>query len=86
MGGCGTDEGGVSREFYSGNVDDSCQPITEAFPGAKFEILSIRPVKRVGKTVSIRYFRKLGFNIFLKLSSYSTYFRDSLIHFCLCGL
>ena len=34
MGECGTDEGGVSREFYSGNVFGSCQTITEAFPGA----------------------------------------------------
>ena len=34
----GADECGVSREFHSSNVDDSCQPITEAFPGAKFEI------------------------------------------------
>ena len=38
VGECGVDEGGVSREFYSVNVDDSCQPITEAFPGGKFEI------------------------------------------------
>ena len=45
MGECGADEGGVSRELFSGNVDDSCQPITEAFPGAKFEILSIGPEK-----------------------------------------
>ena len=34
----GADECGVSPEFHSSNVDDSCQPITEAFPGAKFEI------------------------------------------------
>ena len=35
---CEVDEGGVSPEFYSGNVDDSCLLITEAFPGDKFEI------------------------------------------------
>ena len=45
MGECGADEGGVSRGLFSGNVDDSCQLITEAFPGAKFEILSIGPEK-----------------------------------------
>ena len=66
---CGADEGGVSREFYSGNVVHSCQTIIEAFPSAKFEILFIRPEKWVDKTVSMRYFRKLGFNIFLMLSS-----------------
>ena len=38
VGECGADEDGVSREFYSSNVDDSCQPITEAFLGAKFKI------------------------------------------------
>ena len=38
VGECGVDEGGVSREFYSVNVDNSCQPITEAFPSGKFEI------------------------------------------------
>ena len=40
MGECGADEGGVSREFFSGNADDSCQPITESFSGAKFKILN----------------------------------------------
>ena len=45
MGECGADEGGVSREFYSSNVVDSCQTITEAFPGAKFEILFVRSKK-----------------------------------------
>ena len=45
VGECGADEVGFSREFYSDNVDDSCQPITEEFPGAKFEILSIKPEK-----------------------------------------
>ena len=78
MGECGADEGGVSRELFSGNVDDSCQPITEAFPGAKFEILSIGPEKWVDKALSISYFSKLCFNIFLKFSSYSTNFHDSL--------
>ena len=34
MGECGADEGGVSREFYSGNVFNSWQRIIEAFPGA----------------------------------------------------
>ena len=38
MGECEVDEGGVCPEFYSGNVDDSCLLITEAFPGDKFEI------------------------------------------------
>ena len=38
VGECRADEGGVFRELYSGNVDDSCQPIVEAFPGAKFEL------------------------------------------------
>ena len=61
MGECGADEVGFSREFYSDSVDDSYQPITEECPGARFEILSIKPEKWVGKTVSIRYFRKLGF-------------------------
>ena len=79
LGECGADEGGVSRKFHSGNVVDSCQRITETFPGATFEILFIRSEKWVDKTVSMRYLRKLGFNIFLKLSSYLTYFSDLLI-------
>ena len=41
VGECGADEGGVSREFYLGNFVDSCQTITEAFPGSKLEILFI---------------------------------------------
>ena len=59
---------------------------------SKFEILFIKPEKCVDKTMSIRYFRKLGVNIFLKPSSCSSYFRDSLIQLkhiwgfytCLC--
>ena len=42
---CLAGEGGVCREFYSGNVVDSCQTITEAFRGAKLEILFIRSEK-----------------------------------------
>ena len=45
VGECGADKGGVSREFYSGNVVDSCQTIVEAFPRAKFEILFLRSEK-----------------------------------------
>lgn len=42
MGKCETDDGGVSRGFYSGSIDGSWQLITEAFHGAKFDLLSIR--------------------------------------------
>ena len=45
VGECGADKGGVFREFYSVNVVDTCQPITEAFPGVKFEIFFIRSEK-----------------------------------------
>ena len=45
VGECGADEGGASREFYSGNVVGTSQPITEAFPGVKFEIFFIRSEK-----------------------------------------
>ena len=45
VGECGAEEGGVSREFYSSNVDDSCQPTTKVFRVAKFEKLSRRPEK-----------------------------------------
>ena len=59
---------------------------------SKFEILFIKQEKCVDKTMSFRYFRKLGVNIFLKPSSCSSYFRDSLIQLkhiwgfyaCLC--
>ena len=73
---CEADESGSSRRFYSGNFDDLCQPITEAFPVSKIDILSVRLEKWVYKTVSIRYYRKLRF---IKLFSYSTYFSNSLI-------
>lgn len=67
MGKCETDDGGVWRGFYSGNIDGSWQLITEAFHGAKFDLLSIRSKQWVCNTVSIIYFKNLVFNNFLKI-------------------
>ena len=67
---CGGDDCGVSRGFFSGNVDVSCQLITKAFYGAKFDLLSIRSINN---TVCQSDISKIWFLlIFLKLSSRST--------------